>query len=129
MAGKPGQQGRKPRAIPEQYRDRWLADVDLRYAPARRATEALLELQDALGGAEELSPQQRMLAERATWLHLRLQSMEAEYLAGDGLDTKDYVAMTSTLVSVLHRLGMKRISRRVPSLSEYIEASKIEAPK
>ena len=123
MAGKPGQHGRKPRRLPERYRDNWLAEIDLRYAPARKATETLLELQEALGGAAELSPQQRMLCERATWLHLRLQSMEAEYLAGAGLDTRDYVAMTSTLVSVLHRLGMKRATRRVPSLSEYLEGS------
>jgi len=127
MAAKPGQQGRKPRRLPEKYRDGWLADIDLRYVPARKATETLLELQHALGGPDELSPQQRMLTERATWLHLRLQSMEAEYLDGAGLDATEYTMLTSTLVRVLSRLGTHRIAQRVPNLREYLEQQKGDA--
>jgi hypothetical protein len=119
VTGKPGQRGRKPRTVPTRYRPGWLADVDKRYAPARIAGSQLYELRTALGSEENLSPQQLALTERATWLHIRLQQLEREYLAGNGLDAGEYVQLIGAQTSVLRLLGLHRVAKRVPRALEY----------
>lgn len=120
MAGKPGQQGRKPRAIPDRYKGPgFLALIDRRYRPAKAATVALGLFVQSLGG--DLSPQQMALAERATWLHVRLQEIEQAYLAGQGLDAPEYSQLTGTLLAVLKALGLKREARRVLTLKERLQ--------
>ena len=120
MTGKPGQRGRRPRTAPAQYRPGWLRTVDRRYACARIAQEQLLALMTALGGAAELSPQQQSLCERATWLHIRLQQMEHEYLAGEGLDAGEYTQLIGSQTSVLRLLGITRRAKPVESLRDYM---------
>lgn len=120
LAGKQGQKGRKPRSVPDRYSVGWLDGIDRRYRPAIKAHAQLTELHDALGGRDQLSPQQRMLTERATWLHLRLQQLEQEWLAGQGMDSREYAMLTGSLVSVLARLGLRRQARDV-SLSDILK--------
>ena len=57
----------------EGYCPGWLQSVDRRYAPARLIAAQLVELQEALGGPDLLSPQQKALTERVVWLNVRLQ--------------------------------------------------------
>ena len=126
MTGNQGKQGKKgmvnkPRAIPAAYRPGWLQSIDGRYAPARAVSKALESLQDALGGASELSPQQCSLCERATWLSIRCQQMEQQYLAGEGLDSSEYVQLIGALNAVYRMLGINRRAKRVPRALEYAD--------
>jgi hypothetical protein len=49
---------------------------------------------------------------------MRCQQLEQEFLAGQGLDAKEYTALTGSLVAVLGKLGMKRIAKDLPRLSD-----------
>jgi hypothetical protein len=60
-----------------------------------------------------------MLAERAVWLNLRLQQMEQHWLAGNGLDSREYTMLIASQVAVLTRLGLRRQVRDV-SLKEIL---------
>jgi hypothetical protein len=119
VAGKPGMQGRKPRTMPDRYRPGWLMAVDRRFAPAKIAEAQLQALAEALGGVDELTPQQRALCERATWLHIRLQQMEQQYLAGEGLDAPEYTMLVGSLTSVFRLLGIHRRPRLLPRALDY----------
>ena len=119
MAGKVGMQPTKPRSIPEQFAPGFLMATDRRYKPAIIVAQQLAELHETLGGASELTPQKRSLCERAVWLNMRLQQMEQQYLAGQGLDASEYTTLIGSLTSVYRLLGINRQARRLPRALEY----------
>jgi len=124
MSGKKGMSGTKPRAIPERHSAGWLKAIDRRYRPAIVANSCLATLHEALGGIELLSPQQQSLCERATWLHIRLQQIEQQYLAGQGLDASEYTTLVNAQLNVLKALGLKRMAKDAKNLQQLIRESK-----
>jgi hypothetical protein len=92
--------------------------IDKRFRPAMLVTNQINELATALGGEDAISPQQKLVVQRAAWAHQRLQEMEGHYAQGHGLDAQEWATFTGVLFSALKLLGMKRVARRVPSLQE-----------
>ena len=56
---------------------------------------------------------------RVVWLNIRLQQMEQQYLAGQGLDAGEYTTLIGSLTSVYRLLGIHRQARRLPRALEY----------
>jgi hypothetical protein len=107
--------------VPERFAPGFLQTTDRRYRPARIVAERLQELHEALGGADALSPQQKSLCERVVWLGARLQQLEQEFLAGQGLDAPEYTALVGSLTSVYRLLGLYRKAKPVETLAGYAQ--------
>lgn len=112
---------RKLRTIPAAFKPDFLGLLDQRFAPALAAKRTYTELVGALGGEEHLSPQRRLLIERATWTSLILAKHEHEFATSGRLNMSDYTQATHALVSLFKTLGLNRVPVNVPSLREYLE--------
>lgn len=108
--------------LPQKFDRGFLDDMDRRFRPAQLVTLAVQELTDTLGGEDHVTPQQKMLIQRASWAHRRLQEMEAQYASGAGLDAGEWSTLTGSLTRCLQLLGLERRARPVPTLAEYIAA-------
>jgi hypothetical protein len=83
----------------------------------RRTADALTS---DLGG--DLSTQQCMLAERATWLHLHLRRLEFEAATDNKrFNIRDYIGCAQTLTNIIRTLGTERVARPLPRAMEYAE--------
>lgn len=91
-----------------------------------------------LGGADQLSTQQRALLDEAVKLKLMLDSVDAWVLAQPSLVNKakrallpvvrERLALVGQLQSLLRDLGLGRRAREVPSLASYIEQQRPAGP-
>jgi hypothetical protein len=88
---------------------------------ARRFRDILEQIIADLSGPSGLSEGQRQLARRAATIAIQCERLEGEVAAGASIDIAEYSLLTSTLVRVVSRLGLKRAARDVtPSLQEYV---------
>ncbi len=103
------------------------AKLDGRSAVAHAFRRTSDQLVADLGG--DLSMQEKMLAERATWLHLHLRRLEFEAATNNNrFNIKDYIGCAQTLTNVLRTLGTDRRARRIPSALEYAAQVAAEEP-
>lgn len=128
MAGKPGMRSEMPTALPPRYRGGVFWNLDRRSQVAREVIGQLGALVQDLGGLESLSSQQRMLCERAVFLHRRLIEHESAVLSGKDplMSVNEHVGATNALLGLLKGLGLKRQARDVGDLRSYLEASEAE---
>ena len=113
--------------LPRAYQPGWLAQVNQRTKPGRMAAATLGALVQDLGGPETISTQKAMLAERASWLHIRLREIEEAYALGEVFNTGEYTMLSNALCAVLGRMGLNRVAKRAPSLAEFIASQPDEA--
>tara|TARA_R110001606_G_scaffold399249_1_gene582732 strand:+ start:6141 stop:6416 length:276 start_codon:yes stop_codon:yes gene_type:complete len=73
-----------------------------------------------LGGEDRLSLAQRMLVERALWLHYWLRQQEESLGSGGDFDAGKHAALTNSLIGVLSKLGLDRVAHDVPNLAEFL---------
>ena len=106
---------------PERFTAGWLDRLDGRYAMATELRQRFTALTDDLGGADSLSYAQRSLCERALWLEYWLASQERELARGGGFNVGSWVQAVNSLQGILTKLGLQRVARDVPSLSEWIQ--------
>jgi hypothetical protein len=118
---------RKLRTIPAQFVPNFLETLDQRFAPSIAAKRTYTELVNALGGEEHLSPQRRLLIERATWTSLILAKIEVDFATSGKVNLSDYTQATHALVSLFKTLGLNRVPVNVPSLHEYLEPRRKDA--
>ena len=118
--------GRKLRVVPGKFTPGFLqAPRPALPACARCPLATYNELVSALGGEDQSLPQRKMLAERATWLHLMLQQTEQAFLkSGQPLVDSYYSQSIHALLSVLGKLGLKRVPRDVHSLTSHLAGVK-----
>lgn len=112
---------RKLRTVPAKFEPNFLRTLDLRYGPALAAKKTYDELVGALGGEDNLSPQRRLLIERATWTSIILAKHEVDFATSGKVNMSDYTQATHALVSLFKTLGLNRVPVNVPSLREYLE--------
>ena len=112
---------RKLRVVPAQFETNFLRTLDLRFAVGVAAKRTHTELVEALGGEENMSPQRRLLSERATWMSLILAKHEADFATSGKVNMSDYTQACHGLLSLFKTLGLNRVQRDVPSLREYLE--------
>ena len=104
--------------------------IDRRTATGRALAAWRTELLDDLGGIEAVSTQELALVEEAVKTKLILDSVDAWLLSQKTLINKrtrsvlpvvrDRQALVSTLRGLLSDLGLKRRSKALPSLGEYL---------
>lgn len=109
-------------APPNRFQQGWLDRLDGRYALARDLRDRFQALTDDLGGAANLSYAQRALAEHALWLDHWLHQQERALAEGrnSDFDVGRWTQGLNALSGVLTKLGLKRVPRDVPDLSQWL---------
>ena len=80
---------------------------------------------DLLGHIKNPTVVQRALVERASWLTLRLNLMEARLAGGEEMSdhaSRQYVALSNALRRVLDAIGIQAAKAVAPSLADYLAA-------
>src|SRR5690554_1127904 len=112
--------GKNAQSIPEQFNNGWLDALDFRTAMAREMRDRFVALTNDLGGADRLSYAQRSLCERALWLEYWLASQERSLATGSEFDAGKWTQACNALQGIFTKLGLNRVPRDVPDLSEWI---------
>ena len=112
----------KAQTPPVKFERGFLERLDHRTTAAQVLREQWEEMTTDLGGADRLSLAQRMLIERALWLHYWLRGQEQSLADGGEFDVGKHAAATNTLQGVLAKLGLQRVARDVPDLAQYLKA-------
>ena len=84
----------------------------------RRHVDQLLE--DT--GAESF--QQELLARRAVFIAVQLETMEANALDGEAIDLGVYTQGVNALSGLLTKLGLKKAAKRAVALDSYLSGGK-----
>ena len=106
-------QAKQPAKIPARFEPKSWANADQRQLVIREIKRRHAELaRDA--GVE--SYQQRLLAERAIFISLQLETAEVEATEGKGFNAGVYTQMTNTLIGLLKALGLERKDSTKPWL-------------
>jgi hypothetical protein len=100
----------------------------------RRYRDIVAAIAADLGGADTLSEAHAQMVRRYASLSVQLEFLEARLVAGEEIDDEKYARLTSSLVRVSARIGMKRIrpSKDVTprptaaTLSDYIALKRAE---
>ncbi len=104
-----------------------LAKLDGRTREARLLRQVRSELTAHVGGNP--SAVERRLIERAAWLTLRADQLEAKIEDGGGLtdhDTRQYLAWSNGLARTLARLGLKGARAAPKTLADHIAGRRPE---
>ncbi len=96
-------------------------DGDGRGAHARRFRDVLWQIVEDLGGREDISEGQRVLARQAAGLNTLAEDMLSKIGKGEAVCVEDYVRIVNALNRTLGSLELKRRQRDVtPNPLEYI---------
>lgn len=110
----------KMKAPPDRFTPGYLDALDGRTAIAQEMRERYATMTQDLGGADQLSYQQRSLVERALWLEYWLRTQEHELAGGKEFDVSRWIQAANGLQGILSKLGLERKAKPVQSLSEYL---------
>ena len=83
--------------------------------------DRFVALTNDLGGVDRLSYAQRSLCERALWLEFWLASQERSLAAGSEFDAGKWTQACNALQGIFTKLGLKRVPRDVPDLSQWLQ--------
>jgi hypothetical protein len=89
---------------------RILEGIDWRSAIARRYTDLVAVVCQNKGGRDEMSEAQLQLARRFAALSVQLEALETRLVNGEGINLVEYSQLTSTLVRVVSRLGVGKVT-------------------
>jgi hypothetical protein len=113
---------------------RGLASIDLRTSAAQALLTWKKQLLIDLGGEENLSAQRQALIDLAVRTRLFVDHLDSYLLAQESLVNKRKKALipalrerqvlTDSLARILSLLGLDRVAKPMPSLQEYISATK-----
>lgn len=96
--------------------------IDQRSAPARRYKDVMTAIASDLGGMDHLSQAQLHLVRSVAGLVVLRESLDAQVLSDEKIDTAEYVRIANSLRRLLATIGLERVSRDVtPDLKTYIE--------
>lgn len=112
--------GKNAQTIPAQFHNGWLDSLDYRTAMAKEMRDRFVALTNDLGGVDHLSYAQRSLCERALWLEFWLASQERSLAAGNEFDAGKWTQACNSLQGIFTKLGLKRVPRDVPDLSQWL---------
>jgi hypothetical protein len=96
--------------------------LDKRSVTAREVAADLLELWQDLGGAENLSVQQRWLCERVVYFRRRMLDYETTVLTGGKptMDAGTYSNFANVCAGHLKSLGLERKARKLTDLRTHL---------
>jgi hypothetical protein len=79
-----------------------------------------------LGGAQNCSTVQLTLADAFAGLTVHLHHLNTLLLAGQPIDLAEHANVAKALVSVAQKLGVKRVSKPVPHLHDYVSGDEVD---
>jgi hypothetical protein len=95
--------------------------MDNRLAVVKRVRDRLATLLNDLGGAENLSYQEQVIAKRLVWLEALCEQVERQIAEGNtDADVGKYTQQINTIIGIGRALGLKRRAKDVPSLQDYL---------
>lgn len=99
-------------------------NLNANYLLGRTLKAMTLELLNALGGEDEVTPQQRILVDRVVYKICRCNLFESAHLNGDtsGNCDKHYLSWANSLRNDLLTLGLERRMKKVMDLRTYLDA-------
>jgi hypothetical protein len=101
-----------------------LPNIDGRSVKARRIYDIASAIANDLGGADKLTETRISLIRRFASLAAIAEEQEARVANGEEIDVGKLAKISSTLVRLATRIGLKRVPKNVtPVLHDYLEAS------
>src|SRR5262245_61009818 len=114
-----------PTVTPDRSRLLTLDGLDKRTASYRETKRLIDEIETAIGGADDASPQERQMVQRAAVLGAIAQDFEAKYLLGRSIDFAAYCTVINAQRRAFDAIGYKRRQRDVtPTLESYLSTVK-----
>ena len=113
--------GRPLQSVPAKYGSGFLDNLDGRLGVARELRGRFEALTADLGGVDNLSYAQRSLCERALFLEFWLARSEATLANGGKFEVGPWVQATNSLQGIFAKLGLKRVAKDVPSVTEFLK--------
>jgi hypothetical protein len=102
----------------------FLPGIDGRTHQARRIYDITAQVAADLGGADRLSETRISLVRRFASLSVLLEEQEVRIASGEPVDVSSYSHMSSTLVRLATRIGLKRVAKNItPTLAEILQES------
>ena len=102
------------------YADLSRRNIDQRTKLARALHAVEADLVSALGGAEAITPQEKILVDRVVYKLARCTLAEAAHFSGESGADDHYIAWSNSLRLDLQLLGLERRAKDVLDLGEYV---------
>ena len=99
-----------------------LDGLDQRTKAYQGVRKAIGAIEADLGGTAHLSHAERALITRCAVLAAMLADQEASYLTGAPIDPTSYATLVNALRRTLETVGLKRRTKDVTNLSDYLTA-------
>ena len=112
---------KSPAKVPKTFTPLFWDDIDKRQAVAKRIQNRYDELVIDAGID---SVQQNMLARRAVFLELQIQTQELNAIQGEPVDFGSLTQMVNCLSGLLTKLGIPKSESYTVDLSEYVNKTK-----
>ena len=112
----------KQGALPDSYTHDWLERLDGRTRLAQAVRARYDALTNDLCGHASLSYQRRSLAKRALWQEAVIEQMESALARGEDVDLGRMTQAVNSLQGLYKTLGLDRVAKDVPNLSDYLKA-------
>ena len=110
----------KAKTPPTEYSTGWLGQLDFRTALGQELRNRYRSLTNDLGGASNLSYQQRSLVSRALWLEVFLEQEERNLANGKDFDSGRWTQAVNSLQGLYSKLGLTRQAKEV-TLKEFMK--------
>jgi hypothetical protein len=113
---------RKPTGLLTRYQRGWLDRADRRHAAVRAVIDDFERMAQDLGGADELSQIEKDLVLRLAYVNGQLGGIELDHIQhGNAPDIGDYLAKVDRSIRLSLALGLKRRTKDIATLADYIE--------
>ena len=108
----------QPSALSRTFEPKFLEDLDHRYAAAKLMRERYAAVSADCGA--EKSAQRDLLARRATFLSVVLETQECNALQSGAFDAGIYCQAVNTLIGLFRALGIERPLKNARDLRSYL---------
>jgi hypothetical protein len=100
--------------------------MDRRGPVARRFRDLVHQVTSDLGGAQELTENQRQIVRRIASMSVWCESQEADMAAGLEVDMGKFTTVSNSLRRLCESIGLDRKAKPVQSVSDWIRAQAID---
>lgn len=71
-----------------------------------------------------MSTARLFLCKRLAALSAMIEEIEGKYVAGKKIDTPEYLSLVQTATRLSNTIGLKRRSKAIPNLDEYLKGNR-----
>lgn len=113
----------KKNSIPSKYKRGFIQSLDGRTGIAQEMRDRYTAMTNDLGGVNNLSYAQRSLVERSLWLEYFISVQEAALALGlnESFDVGQWIQASNAIQGIYSKLGLQRVAKQAPGISELIK--------